>query len=460
MDLSRGLLKPQSALQGSDPKCVNLYVKGLGFLIRFGFKRKHGSWRFGALKNHPFVKVKAHPILGYANRAKDLIFGLKIGAGSQASGDVFRWFCVESGNACYPTVVLIDGFPSQAYSYRKVDTKLSNNFRAIAFDWVGFGFSDKPQPRYGFDYTLDEYVSALKSLIDEMTVDKVSIVVQDYFSPVVVKYAYNHQEKLKDLVLPNPPLTATHANLPSSLSIFSNFLLGEIFSQKMMQVYRRPYLTSGSAGFALNVISRAMKKDLKEDILDTYEYCKCKFQDLLLILSEDNMLGRQENLGEHEAMHKMKNEFMVNWDGLRTKDKERVLVLAATNRPFDLDEAVIRRLPRSAIATLLTCTNGNLCVTIKKYWERLEVFPIREILGKEKKFSHCQEMVLPKESNKFYSSNCNSLDSSDVDSFGDGATKQSKDLANKLNGKFANVMTSIPAFVPAGSFHIDFTEQK
>ncbi|XLU46108.1 hypothetical protein S245_040922, partial [Arachis hypogaea] len=44
----------------------------------------------------------------------------------------------------------------------------------------------------------------------------------------------------------------------------------------------------------------------------------------------------------------IKNEFMMNWDGLRTKDKERILVLAATNRPFDLDEAVIRRLPRSA----------------------------------------------------------------------------------------------------------------
>ncbi|KAL3619059.1 hypothetical protein CASFOL_036629 [Castilleja foliolosa] len=60
----------------------------------------------------------------------------------------------------------------------------------------------------------------------------------------------------------------------------------------------------------------------------------------------DSMLGRRENPGEHEAMRKMKNEFMVNWDGLRTKDKECVLVLAATNRPFDLDEAVIRRLPR------------------------------------------------------------------------------------------------------------------
>ncbi|KAJ8761191.1 hypothetical protein K2173_001247 [Erythroxylum novogranatense] len=274
-----------------------------------------------------------------------------MGAGSQASGDVFRWFCVESGNARYPTVVLIDGFPSQAYSYRKVDTKLSNNFR--------FGFSDKPQPRYGFDYTLDEYVSALKSLIDEMTVDKVSIVVQDYFSPVVVKYAYNHQEKLKDLVLLNPPImifsTFTISVISSTLSIFSNFLLGEIFSQdplrasdkgltscgryKMKEddamVYRRPYLTSGSAGFALNAISRAMKKDLKVD----------------------NMLGRRENPGEHEAMRKMKNEFMVNWDGLRTKDKERVLVLVATNRPLDLDEAIIRRLPRRLMVNLPDAPN-------------------------------------------------------------------------------------------------------
>ncbi|KAJ6794152.1 Uncharacterized protein M6B38_231090 [Iris pallida] len=127
----------------------------------------------------------------------------------------------------------------------------------------------------------------------------------------------------------------------------------------------------------------------------------------------DSMLGRRENPGEHEAMRKMKNEFMVNWDGLRTKDKERVLVLAATNRPFDLDEAVIRRLPRRLMVNLPDSSNRekilrvilskeelapdvdleavanmtdgysgsdlkNLCVTAAHC-------PIREILEKEKK---------------------------------------------------------------------------
>ncbi|KAF5470280.1 hypothetical protein F2P56_010803 [Juglans regia] len=199
-----------------------------------------------------------------------------------------RWFCVESGSADNPSVILIHGLPSQAYSYRKVLPILSKDYRAIAFDWLGFGFSDKPQPGYGFDYTLDEYASSLESLISELATGKVSLVVQGYFSPVVVKYALSHQEKLNDLILLNSPLTAKHANLPSTLSIFSNFLLGEIFSQdplrasdkaltscgpyKMKEddamVYRRPYLTSGSSGFALNAISRAMKKELKTYVED------------------------------------------------------------------------------------------------------------------------------------------------------------------------------------------------
>ncbi|OWM77989.1 hypothetical protein CDL15_Pgr018558 [Punica granatum] len=134
---------------------------------------------------------------------------------------------------------------------------------------------------------------------------------------------------------------------------------------------------------------------------------------VIFIDEVDSMLGRRENPGEHEAMRKMKNEFMVNWDGLRTKDKERVLVLGATNRPFDLDEAVIRRFPRRLMVNLPDAFNRekilkvilakeelgpdvdleavagmtdgysgsdlkNLCVSAAH-------FPIREILEKERK---------------------------------------------------------------------------
>ncbi|KAL6534444.1 hypothetical protein OROHE_013369 [Orobanche hederae] len=44
----------------------------------------------------------------------------------------------------------------------------------------------------------------------------------------------------------------------------------------------------------------------------------------------------------------MQNEF----PSFRTNDQERVLVLAATNMPYDLDEAVMRRLPRRLMVGL------------------------------------------------------------------------------------------------------------
>lgn len=43
-------------------------------------------------------------------------------------------------------------------------------------------------------------------------------------------------------------------------------------------VYRRPYLTSGSSGFALNALSGAMKKELKVDYPCRSSYHMLPFQ--------------------------------------------------------------------------------------------------------------------------------------------------------------------------------------
>ncbi|TBU35857.1 AAA-domain-containing protein [Dichomitus squalens] len=45
-------------------------------------------------------------------------------------------------------------------------------------------------------------------------------------------------------------------------------------------------------------------------------------------------------------------EFMQEMDGLKTNKESNVIVIGATNRPFDLDDAVLRRLPRRLLVDL------------------------------------------------------------------------------------------------------------
>ncbi|XP_073010645.1 uncharacterized protein [Typha latifolia] len=86
----------------------------------------------------------------------------------------------------------------------------------------------------------------------------------------------------------------------------------------------------------------------------------------------DSLLGARGGAFEHEATRRMRNEFMAAWDGLRSKDSQRILILAATNRPFDLDDAVIRRLPRRIYVDLPDAENRMKILNIFLSKENLE----------------------------------------------------------------------------------------
>eukprot|EP00249_Psilotum_nudum_P007697 c20757_g1_i1 orf=231-1370(-) len=68
-----------------------------------------------------------------------------------------------------------------------------------------------------------------------------------------------------------------------------------------------------------------------------------KLQPCIIFIDEvDSFLGQRRNT-EHECVTNMKTEFMVLWDGFNTDHNSQVMVLAATNRPWELDDAVLRR---------------------------------------------------------------------------------------------------------------------
>ncbi|KAL0452452.1 UNVERIFIED_CONTAM: Spastin [Sesamum latifolium] len=100
---------------------------------------------------------------------------------------------------------------------------------------------------------------------------------------------------------------------------------------------------------------------------------------IIFVDEVDSMLGQRTRVGEHEAMRKIKNEFMTHWDGLLTKPGERILVLAATNRPFDLDEAIIRRFERRIMVGLPSVENREMILRTLLSKEKAEDIDFKEL---------------------------------------------------------------------------------
>lgn len=70
-----------------------------------------------------------------------------------------------------------------------------------------------------------------------------------------------------------------------------------------------------------------------------------KIQPCIIFIDEIDSFLRSRNSTDHEATAMMKTQFMMLWDGLNTEQGSTVIVMGATNRPQDLDKAILRRMP-------------------------------------------------------------------------------------------------------------------
>jgi len=75
-------------------------------------------------------------------------------------------------------------------------------------------------------------------------------------------------------------------------------------------------------------------------------------QPSIIFIDEIDSLLSARSSNEHEASRRLKTEFLVQFDGCATCNDDRILVMGATNRPQELDEAARRRLVKRIYVTL------------------------------------------------------------------------------------------------------------
>ncbi len=198
-----------------------------------------------------------------------------------------EWFYREANPTTdrnKPPVILLHGLPSHSYIWRNVIENLAENgFRAIAPDWIGSGFSAKPDKR-DFNYTSTAYQQALAEFIDTLELDKVSLVVQGFLASVALQYAFTHSDRIERLIILNTPLSPD-VKLPWVMQQWSIPFAGDMLTQDPLLVdrtlekgsgfvitdedlgiFRQPYLKSSAVGRALLTTTKNLKlsQTLKE----------------------------------------------------------------------------------------------------------------------------------------------------------------------------------------------------
>ena len=106
-----------------------------------------------------------------------------------------------------PPIVLMHGFPDDHNIYDRLLPLLSPR-RAVAFDWLGYGRSDRSELA---GFSLQDHASDLEVLLDQLDIDRAVLVGHDASGPDVVSFALAHPERVTHLVL----LNTIFGHLPS-----------------------------------------------------------------------------------------------------------------------------------------------------------------------------------------------------------------------------------------------------
>ena len=161
----------------------------------------------------------------------------------------------EAGSVEAPPLLLVHGSTTWSFLFREAAQACAAKFHVIAPDHVGFGLSSKPaQADY---HTLERHMANLSALVDELKLDRLTLVLHEWGGPIGLGFATRYPQKVERIVLLNTwalPIT-TGVKLPWQLRMLQS---------SFGSMSRRTLLTS-----ALRSLSQ---KSLSGDVLAGYRF--------------------------------------------------------------------------------------------------------------------------------------------------------------------------------------------
>jgi haloalkane dehalogenase len=119
--------------------------------------------------------------------------------------DGLRLHHIDEGSG--PTVLCFHGEPDWSYLYRHmVDALVASGQRVVCPDLVGFGKSDKPTDQDW--YTYERHVEFVTRHLEQIDLQDVTVVVQDWGGPIGLRWAVEHPDQVGRLVILNTGLAS------------------------------------------------------------------------------------------------------------------------------------------------------------------------------------------------------------------------------------------------------------
>jgi pimeloyl-ACP methyl ester carboxylesterase len=116
--------------------------------------------------------------------------------------DGVRVFYREAGDPNAPIVLLLHGFPASSFMFRELIPRLADQYRVIAPDLPGFGFTEVPQERK-YNYTFDQLAKTIDAFTQALKLKRYAIYVFDYGAPTGFRLAAAHPERITAIVSQN-----------------------------------------------------------------------------------------------------------------------------------------------------------------------------------------------------------------------------------------------------------------